>query len=84
MTTIAISLYSFGVEKKYTSFPVTAEGIAEARELLGREMARGHSYRVAPWQFGGGHADAAEARQLLEAGDSEGLARFTSQHAATD
>ena len=76
--TIAISLYSFGVEKEYSSFPVDPDGLAEARDLLGREMARGHSYRVAPWQFGGGHADAADARRLVLAGDVNQRKNFAS------
>lgn len=43
---VVVSLFSFGQEKSYTEC-----SFDEARELLARKMAKGHSYRLASYQW---------------------------------
>lgn len=43
---VVVSLFSFGAEKTYSEC-----SFAEARAVLSRKMAKGHSYRLADWQW---------------------------------
>lgn len=43
---VIVSLYSFGAEKSYSEY-----SFEKAREILARKTNKGHSYRLAAWQW---------------------------------
>jgi hypothetical protein len=70
--TVAISQYLKTVEQTYTEFPLTVEGLEEAREYLKTRLNPGFRRSVSPWQFDD-FDDRCKAERLLLAGDVEGL-----------
>lgn len=73
---ISISHYHRQTERSYTTFPVTAEGLRDARELLATKCVNGFRYSLSPWQFEDQHEAIGQAARLIDAGDVDGLTAF--------